>query len=285
MKNSARINDMITAALAIEAEEAKEAGRLGFMCRSLVQATLPHRKVDGNEFVRTNGDFTLTLLAPSKVGLPYGSIPRLLIAWLATEAVKTKEREIVLGDSLSSFMRQIGLSPTGGAKGDITRLKEQSRRLFGCFITCSYTDINREQRKNILIADDTNLWWEPKNPDQLSLFASTITLSQPFFDEITQHPVPIDLRAIGALKQSPMALDIYTWLTYRNSYLRNTTVIPWEALKMQFGADYKLTKHFREAFLLNLNKVVKFYPEAKVSEHDNGLLLKPSPTHVVALNA
>jgi hypothetical protein len=39
------------------------------MARAMVQATLPHRKVEGNEFERRNGAFTLTLQAPSKIGL------------------------------------------------------------------------------------------------------------------------------------------------------------------------------------------------------------------------
>jgi len=64
-------------ALAIEAHEAREAGALGYMARALVQATLPHSKPDTNEFERRNGAFTLVMLAPSRVGLPYGVIPRL----------------------------------------------------------------------------------------------------------------------------------------------------------------------------------------------------------------
>ena len=49
-----------------------EAGALGFMARAMVQATMPHRKVDGNEFERRNDAFTLSLMAPAKIGLPYG---------------------------------------------------------------------------------------------------------------------------------------------------------------------------------------------------------------------
>ena len=77
--NNENLNKLITESLAIEAEAAKKAGKLGFMARALVQATLPHSKIDGNEFERTNGAFTLSMLAPSNVGLPYGNIPRLLI--------------------------------------------------------------------------------------------------------------------------------------------------------------------------------------------------------------
>lgn len=280
MLNHKNIDQLISEAMAIEAQDAKEAGTLGYMCRSLVQATLPHKRAISNEFTRTNGTFTLSLLAPSKIGLPFGSIPRLLIAWIATEAVKTKERELVLGNSLSDFVRQVGYESRGGKRGDITRIKEQMERLFKCYITCSYTNNNLSQGKNLLIAEDYKLWWDPKEENQVNLFESTVNLSQAFFDEITKNPVPIDLRALKVLKRSPMALDIYSWLTYRNSYLKRSTVIPWESLQMQFGAEYKRTIDFKISFLEQLKKVHEVYPEAKISENDNGLLLKPSPTHI-----
>lgn len=57
--NPTNLDRLITDALAIEAQDAKEAGALGYMARALVQATLPHSKPDGNEFERRNGAFTL----------------------------------------------------------------------------------------------------------------------------------------------------------------------------------------------------------------------------------
>lgn len=75
---------------------------------------MPRRRVPGNEFTRTNGAFTMTILAPSKIGLPCGSIPRLVTRFLTTEAVRTNRREVVLGRSLSKFMAELDLAPTGG---------------------------------------------------------------------------------------------------------------------------------------------------------------------------
>ena len=46
--------------------------------------------------------------------LPYGNLPRLLLAWVSTEAVRTQSRELVLGRSLSEFMRALGLEPVSG---------------------------------------------------------------------------------------------------------------------------------------------------------------------------
>jgi hypothetical protein len=229
------IDALINQALAIEDEQAQEAGALGFMARAMVQATLPHRAVAGNEFERRNGNFTLTLQAPSKIGLPYGSVPRLLLAWVTTEAVKTKSRELELGDSMSAFMAELGLSPTGGANGSITRLKNQTRRLFSATVAASYEDGEQIADMGYRLADKSVLWWHSKDPEQAGLWKSTVTLSEHFFNEVIDRPVPIDMRAMKALKQSPMALDIYAWLTYRVSYLKRPTVIPWASLACNSG--------------------------------------------------
>lgn len=274
------INRLIADALAIEQEAAADAGELGFMARMLVQATLPHRKVAGNEFERRNGNLTMTMTAPSRIGLPYGTVPRLLLAWMSTEAVVTQSRELILGDSMSGFMAELGLMPTGGRWGSITRLKDQTTRLFASTITAVHEDKEKTALMSRSVADSAILWWHPKDPDQAGLWKSTVTLSEPFFREVTSHPVPIDLRALKALKRSPLALDIYCWLVHRMGYLSRPTEIPWAALAMQFGSDYKLLRQFKAAFLRELKKVLLVYPDARVNDGETGLLLSPSPSHI-----
>lgn len=277
------LDRLITEALEIEAEEAKDAGTLGFMARAMVQATLPHKKAAGNEFTRTNGNYSLSILAPAKIGLPYGSYPRLLLSWLSTEAVRTKERELVLGDSLSKFMGELGLVPTGGRWGSITQLKNQMRRLFSSHVSCSYEG-DAFTSINMMLADKVALWWSPKEPEQAALWQSSVLLSQPFFDEITAHPVPVDLRALNALKKSPMALDVYMWLTYRMFYMRKATPLRWASLQAQFGADYADTasgrQGFKKGFTNALKKVQVVYPGVKVEPTESGILLLPSKPHV-----
>lgn len=82
---------LVNKALAIQAEESREAGATGYMARALTQVTMLHSKPDTHEFTRTNSDFTLTMLAPSKIGRPYSSLPHLLMAWTTTETVLKKE--------------------------------------------------------------------------------------------------------------------------------------------------------------------------------------------------
>ena len=274
------IDSLINQALAIDDDDAQEAGALGFMARAMVQATLPHRAVTGNEFERRNGNFTLTLQAPSKIGLPYGSIPRLLLAWVTTEAVKTKSRELELGDSMSAFMAELGLTPTGGANGSITRLKNQTRRLFSATVTASYEDDKQIADMGYRLADKSVLWWHSKDPEQAGLWKSTVTLSEHFFNEVIDRPVPIDMRAIKALKQSPMALDIYTWLTYRMSYLKSPSVVSWASLALQFGSNYAQLRQFKAAFIDELKKVVLVYGQVQVEATELGLIIKPSLTHI-----
>ena len=274
------IDTLINQALAIEDEQAQDAGALGFMARAMVQATLPHSKVAGNEFTRVNGNYSLTIMAPSSIGLPYGTIPRLLLAWLTTEAVKTKCRELELGDSLSGFMAELDMMPTGGRWGSITRLKDQSRRLFSSSITALYEDGPSFAVINQAVADRAQFWWDNKNPEQAGLWKSTVTLSENFFNEVIDRPVPIDMRAVKALKKSPMALDIYTWLTYRSSYLKRSTVIPWSSLAQQFGSNYAVLRQFKAAFLNELKKVVLVYGQVQVEATEQGLIVKPSLTHI-----
>jgi len=284
MTHPKNIEKLVSEALAIEAEAARDAGALGYMCRALALATMPHSRQESPEFTRRNGAFSMTMLARSDIGLPYGSIPRLVTSWVTTEAVRTKQRELILGDSLSQFMRELDLVPTGGRWGSITRLRDQMRRLLSAAVMAVYDADDGWAHKSVQMFSESRLWWDPKKPEQAGLWQSSLTLGEEFFQEVIERPVPVDMRALKALKRSPMALDIYVWLTYRMSYLSKSTQIPWPALQAQFGAGYPDTPQglsdFRRKYKQALKKVLALYPEAKVDERDRGLLLRPSRPHV-----
>jgi len=290
MPNSGQIAKLLNNALEIENLEAQKAGALGFTARSLVQATMPHSKPKEYYFIRKNGAFSFSMMAHPEIGLPYGTIPRLLIAWFTSEAVRTKEREIILGRSLSAFMRELGLIPSGGRWGSIPRLKDQMKRLFSCTISCVYDKAKEASNvlennpdfgiKNVTPVEEAFVWWDHKRPEDNTLFESKVILSEAFFKEIICRPVPLDMRVLKTLKVSPMALDIYSWLTYRMSYLHQSTMISWSALQTQFGAEYKRTRDFKINFKKHLAQVIIAYCEAKVSPEEQGLILYPSPTHI-----
>lgn len=288
--------EIIETHLAIEQEDARRAGTLGFMTRSLAIATMPHKNPNTDIFERRNGDFRLRMLAGSSLGLPYGSLPRLLVAWVCTEAAQTKSPTLVLGDSLAQFLRELDLARGGGPRGNVTRVRDQMRRLFGTFISAEYMptgpDTNERRRrgfaiKNIQLVEEAreDVWWNPDNPHKAGTWQTTVQLSQKFYQECIDGPIPIDQRAYKKLRASPLALDIYTWLTYRMSYLSaKSRPIRWEALQAQFGSNYTTDdqglRNFRKAFLRELKRVRDIYSDARVEQVDKGLVLLPSPPHV-----
>jgi hypothetical protein len=279
-----RLERFVDTVHAIEEESADAAGSLSFAARMMTQISLPQseRTARGNVYSRRNGNFQLHVL--SAIGLPYGHYPRLLLTWMTTEAVRTKSSTLELGDSLSAFMDELGLTPTGGTWGSIRRLQDHMRRLFSSTISWTYEDGKMWLDRGVRPVSKSALWWDPKKPAQAALFRSTIELSKEFYDEIIARPVPVDMRALKALARdkSPLAIDIYTWLTYRMSYLQKETCVPWHALHLQFGGDYARVRDFKKYFIQRLKVVLELYPAAQVSVADSGLKLAPSATHIPA---
>lgn len=273
------VGKLVNEFFAAEREEARAAGAIAYMARVLVQVTMPHRDPKVLRVERSNGTLTVRMTALGE-GLPYGTIPRLLLTWMTTEAVRTRESQLVLGDTLNSFLQQLDLERTGGVRGDITRLRRQMLRTFSTAISAMDSTSSRDRGSILPLAADWDLWWNAKAPDQLGLMPSTVTLGQEFFEAAIKSPVPVDMRALQALRRSPLALDIYCWLTYRMSYLRKDVTVPWEALHAQFGADYASMRKFRQKAREALGAVGKAYPKARFDAAAAGLTLHPSPPHV-----
>ncbi len=268
----------VATAFTIERESAQAADMLGYQARLLVQCSLPYRQQPTNEWTRRNGGITLTLLAPSAIGLPYGAYPRLILTWATTEAVRTQSRVLDIHHSLTRFMANLGIAPHANGR-EIRRFKEQTRRLFATTVSTSLTNDSRQVHDmGFRLSSELHMWWEPIM--ETAADSSRIVLSHEFFQVITDGAVPLDLRAIKALKGSALALDIYSWLVHRLSYLKKPTTIPWALLQIQFGSNYADTKGgrymFKKDFQEQLQEVLQLYPEAKVTADTQGLTLRPS---------
>jgi hypothetical protein len=276
-----RSGSLIRQALYLDQEDAYSAGEVGFLARALVQATLPHSDPKANEFVRRNGHFTLSILAPTDVGLPYGRYPRLVLAYLNSEAVRRKTREIELGHHFSHFCASLGIPPTTGPRGSLPLLRDQMQRLFASTFQCVFHDESdgRHAGDGFLIAEKRVLWWDSTQETDGAGWGSRVVLSERFFREATEAPVPLDLRVLRALR-SPFEIDIYVWLTWRFFRLRRPVTIPWPSLMLQFGSGYANPRHFRKRFLGYLRGVIDYYPDVRLEAGSPGLILKPSPPHV-----
>ncbi len=266
---------------------------IGFTPRVLVQATMPHSDpLKVREWSRENGLSRLHMEAgPGSSGLPFGSIPRLLLAWTATEVKRKKQQTIILGPSLSHFLMTLGMQSTGGKNGTNTRMKEQLIRLFSAVVATTFEkkDDNLCQlvRQAFLLSEDMTILWDPKKPEEIK-WPSEIKLSKIFYNDLLSNTVPLDLNTLRALKTSPLALDIYSWLTDRMCRLKRETKLTWGALQLQFGADYQNNSSGRQGFKRNFKKhleTVKIcYPEAKIEAWKDGIILKKSSPHVKKLS-
>lgn len=267
-----------------------------FMSRQLVQTTLPHAD-PGNVPVwsRQNGNITLTIQPGvhkgQVMGYPYGTIPRLLLYWITTEAIRTKETKLILGDSLAAFMEELGLdSRRMGPRSDRVRLQEQMRRLFGARITfegeVEQEDLTGEVTDYPRIARRTMFWWNKKeDPEQRTLWESWIELDSDFYKSITANPVPVDLRALRAIKRSPLALDLYSLMTYqafRSSRTGRPLFTTWRQLQTALGTSYADHADLRKAIKDCLRKIQAVYPGLVLSDREGGLEVLPRSLPSVA---
>ena len=252
--------------------------RLMMLC-SLPRAN-PGRRL---QYKRVNGPYTLIMTAVGKTGLPFGNIPRLLLAWVSTEAVRTQSRELFLGASLSGFMRKLDLAPIGGGiRGERTRIRNQMKRLFNAHIQLVYEDEQVSASVNAPLAGRTEFWWNPKQPHERAPWESRIELGEKFFQEIVSHPVPLDMNILKALRRSPLGLDLYLWLTYRMFSLKRPLRLSWARLYRQFGldpamaGDKRTVDYFRSDCLRELTKIRVAWPDLNYSTGKGVLVLWPS---------
>ena len=265
---------------------------LGFMARTMALCSLP-RTNPGNrkEYVRRNGPYTLVMSAGGLNKLPFGNLPRLLLAWVCTEAVQTRSRVLVLGKSLSDFMRSLGVYSSSAGRGGVqTRLRNQMDRLFSASVQLIYEDEHGKQFIASHIADRGEFWWNPRRPDQPSLWDSKIELGEKFFNEIIRHPVPLNMNTLTALKRSPLGLDLYLWLVYRTFALRAPKRLTWRLLYSQFGAHPDKASNrvtvdaFRTDCLRELKKIKLAWPSLNYTTAPGVLILLPSTPAIAPLN-
>jgi len=256
-----------------------------FLARELVQCGLPHRDPGTQTpmWVRRNGDLTLTMVRTDPdVGYPWGSHPRLFLFWINTEVLRTENRRLELGRYFSTFVRELGLHPShGGRWSDYRRLQNQMERTLAASISFKRTvevdGMTGTARLNMPVASQSILWWDYKRPEQGTIMPSWMLLSEEFFRWLLNSPVPMDLRAIRALKQSPLALDLYAWAAYKAYYAATQNrdqFATWRQLMEQCGTSYEDVKDFRRYATAQLRNILCVFPSLKLCEDDGRLVVK-----------
>ena len=231
------------------------------------------------------------MVALGDQGLPWGSIPRLALAWLCTNVVRKRSRVVELGSSFEQFFTELGYPLRMGGRNH-RNIKTHVERLFSAAF---YMDVEKwagEDRweRDIEIwpvSKRVRLWRSRRERTAGGWTVASIELSEPLYEAIIERPFPINLNAIKTLRKSPLAIDLYLWLTFRMKGVRHPLRLSWAQLCKQFSETERLSvagaRRFAERMRGQLCRVVEVWPEVRISFVRGGLVLMPSECQVPRL--
>jgi hypothetical protein len=243
--------------------------------------------------IRQDGQYTLVINPKPVVevrggqqslrslGVPYGSLPRLVLIHIMTEAVRTKSRHIRLGATFTDWMRRMGFRTISyGPRGSATLIKEQLDRLLACEWIIRW-DHATDQGDHEFGIQEIKLTSEYAGVDRGNrTFVRELLMTEPFFEHLRQHAVPLNETAIRQIRDSATALDLYTWLAYRLPRLnpRRPASLSWQQLAVHFGNDGRHIRKFRQTVRDAWERQVSaVYPEARAEFDTTVIRLHASP--------
>jgi hypothetical protein len=257
-----------------------------YSARPFVLCGIPVRRPAKHilEYSRQNGRFRLRVIGHPDYGLPFGQ-DRLLLIWIATMAIWQKSREIRFR-SAATILKAFGLPKDGRY---YKRLIAGFERIFySTFFFCSDQQLGEVtviERQSFRFVRDARLWYTETgasasaNSSHASA-GNVIVLSEEFWREIQDHPIPVDLGIVKALADSPGNLDLYVWLVWRCWTAKGPVNVPMfgpEGLVSQLGVSESLRERdFRRQIVQWLNVIRLLWPDcpAALSESGTWLLLK-----------
>lgn len=224
--------------------------QVSYYSPELILATLPHSDPKNRDWIRHNGQFVLIVSSgvdenARPYGVPFGSFPRLCLAWFITRVIETRDKRIELSSHFGAFLREVGY--TGNLRGRNTvggrRMREQLLRLLRARITFQWTGNSGPAQgiavRDVNVAPQFALWFDTSKPEEGSLFGSWIELGEEFYQSILRAPVPLRTDCLRSLKKSPLALDVYMWVSYRlfgmQAAGQDELTLSYGALQSQFG--------------------------------------------------
>ena len=252
-----------------------------FLHSALCAMSLPVRRPldDHAPIIRQDGQYVLVITPKAIVqnvlgqqtltvlGVPYGSLPRLVLIHIMTEAVRTKSRHVVLGASFTDWMRKMGFRTISyGPRGSATLIRQQLDRLLACEWMIRWDNEDADGTKEFAIKE-IKLTNEYVGTDAKGGgFRREIFLTEGFFEHLRKHAVPLNEHAIRQLRDSATALDLYTWLAYRLPRInaRRPATLSWQQLAVHFGNDGTNIRKFRQTVRDAWQRQVSaVYPEAR----------------------
>jgi hypothetical protein len=198
-------------------------------------------------------------------------------------ATGQKNREIRFR-SAATILETFGLPKDGRY---YTRLIAGFERIFHSTFYFASDDQTAEAivitRTSFRFVKDLQLWYlrEPASDQDSGRHENVIVLSEEFWREIQEHPIPVDLGVVRALADSPGNLDLYVWLVWRCWTAQGLATVPLygpEGLMSQLGISENLRERdFRRQIVEWLNLIQQLWPgcPARLTESGACLLVKP----------
>lgn len=259
----------------------------------LAICSLPYTRQDISvrEWQRKQGRMNLMVSAGKLLGrdgtweeqpLPYGSRARLLLLHTCSEALRQESPVIEIEDSLSAFMRAMGLAVTGLKNGTLTSFKQQINALAACKMQIGMWEERGTKTVNTQPFAAIDVWF-PKTASQQMLWPSTLTLSQDFYQTLTKHALPVNMHAVRAFAGSSRKLDLLFWLGYRVNGAERPVAISWEMLQEQFGWGYSRVDNFKRDFVREIAEIKEVFPKLPVKFSEVGVTISPGATEVLAI--
>lgn len=269
-----------------------------WLCAMSLPATRPKGDAEFETIVRRDGNHTLIIkpgtkmkmvdgeLVETSIGVPYGPLARIIMIYIMTQAVKTKKPHIFLGNSLSAFLRRMGIGSvtSGGPRGTRSLVLDQLERLMACQFTfrkdspaaVEIADEGRgakrkggkaKQVRAFAVSDVRMVTHYGGVSEGKNEFVCEFVLSDVFFDNLVDHAVPFNERAIAAIRSSATQLDLYTFLAMRLPRIQDgeEVILTWEQLKVHLGNDSKNLFKFRQTVRKAWATVSGVYPQARGS--------------------
>jgi hypothetical protein len=257
---------------------AEEETRLSITHAGFAMTGLPHKRIEETIW-RRQGPKTTLLVASghnesgNAVGVPYGSIARLILLYLQTEAIRTGSPDVELGRSMNAWLSRMSLA-VGGRTYQL--VAEQARRISACRLTFFFDQPGLKAFENGAFVSSGISMAGVSDPEQASLWQEKVRLDEGFLRSLREHPVPVREEAIRVIGARSLAIDVYIWLAYRLHVLTKPTPVSWLSLHTQFGGGFKHVRQFKPTFSDALSMATAVYPEAKVELEGEGMVLHPS---------
>lgn len=268
-----------------------------FYPATLIYGSLPYRPIESNLWVRENGRNRTAITAGAITNpdgtvesfVPSGKLARAALLYLTTEAKKTGSPRIDLSKSYRGFLKDLGL-PWNSRNA--REAEKQLRAVLSMTINVSITE-HRENgdtkitEYDLMVGRGREIVFDA-NAD-IKERESYLLLSDDFFESVIQsNAVPVETetwRELLSESKSPLALDIYLWLSSRLPKLQAPLYINWEQLQAQFGSQAQEIHDFKRRFRVALQEAQAHLPNANVTEEGQGqgkqngfkgLVLRPS---------